>query len=110
MVVGRRFWIAIWYGILLLGLLGLSASIYWGRQTQWKNLDEVLRASGTIAVASGMLLLLYGIASTVGQALLLAALIAFVWAFIHGRRHPSPVSPRHWDDDDDDSEEPRDSA
>src|ERR1043166_5280307 len=57
MVVGRRFWIVIWYGILFLGVLGLGASIYWGRQTHWKNTDELLRAIGTIAVSAGGVLL-----------------------------------------------------
>ena len=30
MIVGRRYWIVIWYGILLLGLLGWAASVHWG--------------------------------------------------------------------------------
>lgn len=93
MVAGRSFWIVIWYGIMLLGLLGFGASIYWGRETNWKNLDELLRAIGTIVVSSGMLLLLYGVATGFGQALLVAALFCFVGAFIFGRKDGS--SDRH---------------
>ena len=59
MVAGRKYWILIWYGILLLGVLGLWASLYWARRTAWKNVDEVLRAVGTILVSVGMLLLLH---------------------------------------------------
>src|ERR1041385_7515632 len=32
MIVGRRYWILIWYGILLLGVLGMVASLHWGRR------------------------------------------------------------------------------
>src|ERR1041385_1879430 len=71
MVIGRRFWIVIWYGILVLGVLGLGASIYWGRQTHWKNTDELLRAIGTIAVSAGMLRLLNEVAEGAGELLLL---------------------------------------
>ena len=86
MVAGRRIWIVIWYGILLLGILGFWASVYWGRQTHWKNLDELLRACGTIAAAVGMLILLYGVDGWMGEALLLAALFFFGLAFLFGRR------------------------
>ena len=89
MVAGRGFWIVVWYGIMLLGLLGFGASIYWGRETNWKNLDELLRAIGTIVVSSGMLLLLYGVATGFGQALLVLALFCFVGAFIFGRKEGS---------------------
>ena len=89
MVAGRSFWIVVWYGIMLLGLLGFGASIYWGRETNWKNLDELLRAIGTILVSSGMLLLLYGVATGLGQALLVLALFCFVGAFIFGRKEGS---------------------
>src|SRR6059036_3861445 len=91
MVVGRRFWIAIWYGILFLGVLGLVASIYWGRQTHWKNTDEVLRAIGTIAVSAGMLLLLNEVAQSAGELLLVASLVIFILAFVWGRRHAEPA-------------------
>jgi hypothetical protein len=90
MVIGRRFWIVIWYGILVLGVLGLGASIYWGRQTHWKNTDELLRAIGTIAVSAGMLLLLNEVAEGAGELLLLASLVVFILAFVWGRRHPEP--------------------
>jgi CHASE2 domain-containing sensor protein len=89
MIAGRRYWILIWYGILLLGLLGLWASIYWGRRTAWRHLDELLRACGTIMVSTGMLLLLYGVAGWLGRPMLLLALGLFIGAFIAGRRqHP----------------------
>jgi hypothetical protein len=89
-IVGRRFWILIWYGILLVGILGLVASVHWGRRTRWKNLDEVLRATGTILVSVGMLVLLYPLpwvyAGWLGEAMLATALVGFVAAFILGRR------------------------
>src|ERR1041385_2436679 len=91
MVIGRRFWIVIWYGILVLGVLGLGASIYWGRQTNWKNTDELLRAIGTIAVSAGMLLLLNEVAEGAGELLLLASLVVFILAFVWGRRAPEPA-------------------
>ena len=67
MVAGRRYWIAIWYGILFLGALGLWSSLYWGRQTHWKNSDELLPATGTLMVSIGMLLLLNGMVTWLGQ-------------------------------------------
>jgi hypothetical protein len=89
-IVGRRFWILIWYGILVLGILGLVASVHWGRRTHWKNVDEVLRAVGTMLVSVGMLVLLYPLrwvhAERLGEGLLGAALATFVAAFILGRR------------------------
>jgi|ERR1051325_2363508 hypothetical protein len=108
MVVGRRFWIAIWFGILFLGVLGLGASIYWGRQTHWKNTDELLRAIGTIAVSAGMLLLLNRMAEEVAELLLVASLVVFILAFVWGRRHPALA---HGDDEPpEDDEPPRRSA
>jgi cytochrome c biogenesis protein ResB len=88
MIAGRQYWIVIWYGILALGILGLWAGIFWGRRTAWKNLDEVLRASGTIAVSVGMLLLLHDRGGWLGEALLVAALFAFLTALIYARRQP----------------------
>lgn len=85
MVAGRRFWNLIWYGILLLGVLGLLPSIYWGRRTHWKNSDELLRAVGTITVSVGMLFLLNGIGGVLGQLLLVVAMLCFVVAFVLGR-------------------------
>ena len=86
MVFGRQYWIWIWYGIFLLGVLGLVASIYWGRRTHWKNLDELIRASGTILVSLGMVMLLREVWTGLGQVLLLVAVACFVVAFIEGRR------------------------
>src|SRR5688572_33323488 len=85
MVAGRSYWIAIWYGILFLGVLGLLSSLYWGRQTRWKNLYELLRAVGTITVSTGMLLLLNGVVSGLGQVLLVLALKCCVVASVLGR-------------------------
>lgn len=88
-MIGKRYWIWIWYVILTLGVVGLLAAIHWGRQTHWRNLDEVLRGVGTIAVSCGMLLLLHGAGGGgAGQTLLLAALIAFILAFAIGREPP----------------------
>jgi len=86
MIAGRRYWIIIWYGILLLGLTGLGGALFWGRRTHWKNLDEVFRGIGTIAVSVGMLLLLYQRLVGAGQLLLAVALACFILAFIFGRR------------------------
>ena len=92
-MIGKRYWIWIWYGILILGVVGLAGAIHWGRQTAWRNFDEVLRGVGTIAVSVGMLLLLNGSGGGAGQTLLLAALIAFILAFAIGRE-PRPSPPR----------------
>jgi hypothetical protein len=100
MVLGRDFWIVIWFGIMLLGLLGFGASIYWGLETNWRNLDELLRAIGTIVVSTGMLLLLYGVATEFGEVLLVVALVFFVLAFIYGRKHGTPGQQQGADPDD----------
>lgn len=92
MVPGRPIWIAIWYGILFLGVAGLAGALMWGKQTHWRNLDEVFRGIGTILVSTGMLLLLYGVVVGIGQLLLILSLACFVIAFILGRRHPRPSS------------------
>lgn len=103
MVAGRSYWVAIWYFILFLGVLGLLSSVYWGRQTHWKNVDELLRAVGTITVSTGMLMLLNGVMSGLGQALLVLALICFVVAFVLGRNAPpAPPAERDRVDDDED--------
>ena len=86
MVAGRRFWNLIWYAILLLGVAGLLPSIYWGRRTHWKNVDEMIRAIGTITVSVGMLMLLNHWVDPVGQVLMVVALICFVLAFVLGRK------------------------
>ncbi len=88
-MIGRQFWIVVWYGILLLGVLGFGAAVHWGRRTDWRNLDEVFRAIGTILVSLGMLLLLYPLGpawSATGRVLLVTALVSFVIAFFLGRR------------------------
>lgn len=86
MIFGRRYWIWIWYGILLLGLLGLVASVYWGQRTHYRNLEEIFRAVGTLLVSMGMILLLRGTVIILGQALLVLALACFIAAFIMGRK------------------------
>jgi len=85
MVPGRPIWIAIWFGILILGVAGLGGALLWGKQTQWRNLDEVFRGIGTILVSVGMLLLLYAVAVPFGRLLLVLALASFVFAFMLGR-------------------------
>lgn len=84
-MIGRRYWIWIWWGIMALGVTGLLSAIYWGMQTSWRNLDEVLRGIGTILVSVGMLMLLYRVGAGAGTTLMLAALIAFILAFALGR-------------------------
>ena len=86
--MGRGFWILVWYGILALGLIGLWASVLWGRRLRWQNLDEILRAAGTIQVSVGMLMLLYGVAQQVATGLLGLAFGVFVAAFVAGRNTP----------------------
>jgi hypothetical protein len=93
MIAGLRYWIIIWYGILLLGLAGLGGALFWGKRTQWKNLDEIFRGVGTITVSVGMLLLLYRTAIGLGQLLLILALACFILAFIFGRRIERPRPP-----------------
>lgn len=93
MITGRRYWVWIWWGILALGVVGLVGAIHWGLKTKWKNLDEVLRGCGTIAVSAGMLLLLNSTGGGAGETLMLAALIAFILAFSIGREKKPPESP-----------------
>ena len=90
---GKRYWILIWWGIMALGVAGLVGAIHWGLQTKWKNLDEVLRGIGTIAVSAGMILLLKQTGGGAGETLLLASMIAFVLAFAMGRGKEPPTSP-----------------
>jgi len=95
MIAGRQYWIIIWYLILALGALGVWAGVFWGRRTRWENLDEVLRALGTIAVSTGMLLLLHDRGGWLGEALLVASLLCFLLALVYGRnsarRKPEPT-------------------
>ena len=100
-IIGRGYWILIWYGILTIGVVGLLAALYWAKQTQGKNFDEILRAVGTITISIGMLLLLYGLDGGVGQVLLVVALLCFIAAFVVGRRNQPPQSARDPGDDDD---------
>jgi hypothetical protein len=93
MIAGQRYWILIWYGILLLGVAGLGGALFWGKQTHWKNLDEVFRGIGTITVSVGMLFLLHSFAVGAGQFLLILALACFILAFILGRRPTRPAPP-----------------
>lgn len=92
MIAGRRYWILIWYGFLLIGLAGAVASAYWGRRTHGRNLDEILRALATVILSVGMLLLLHDVAPFVGRVLLGTAVALFVGAFWAGRpdRRPPP--------------------
>ncbi|MGH7525039.1 MAG: hypothetical protein ACREK8_12070 [Gemmatimonadales bacterium] len=101
-MIGKRYWIIIWWGILALGVVGLVGAIHWSIKTHWRNLEEVLRGVGTISVSVGMLLLLHGTGGGAGQTLLLAALIAFILAFSVGRdrKQSSDTGP--------DGSEPRD--
>jgi hypothetical protein len=83
---GRMLWIACWYGILAIGVVGLAGALLWGPGLRWRNLDEILRGIGTIAVSAGMLLVLYGASAWLGQALLTVALGVFAMAFVVGDR------------------------
>ncbi len=103
-MIGRSYWVLIWYGILVIGTIGLVAAIYWGRKTQWKNLDEVLRAVGTVTVSAGMVLLLKRVTGGLAQALLIAALFAFVLAFVLGRRLDAERPPPGDAEDEDDQD------
>jgi hypothetical protein len=75
-------------------VLGLIASVYWGRRTHFKNLEEIFRAVGTILVSLGMIFLLRQIWALLGQVLLVIALGCFVSAFILGRRAEATRSDR----------------
>ena len=97
MIGGRGFWIFVWYCILALGLIGLWASILWGRRLKWQNLDEFLRAIGTVQVSAGMLMLLYGVAVQVATGLLGLAFGVFVAAFVAGRNAIQQEHRRHDD-------------
>jgi hypothetical protein len=85
-LLGRHVWIWIWAGLLVLGLLGLSGAVQWGRETHWRNLDEVLRGAGTVLVSLGMIFFLTGTVQLFGLGLILLALACFVGAFIVGKR------------------------
>lgn len=86
MISGHSYWTWIWAGILVLGVIGLVPALQWGRQTHWKNQDEIARGIGTILVSTGMLLLLQTQLNFFALILLVVALAAFIFAFIRGRR------------------------
>jgi hypothetical protein len=85
-IAGKRYWVIIWVIFLVVGAMGLVASAYWGRRTGWRNLDEILRALGTVLVSGGMILLLLQTAGGLGTVLLVFALACFIGAFVTGRR------------------------
>lgn len=85
-LAGGQIWIWIWGALLGLGLLGLSGAVQWGRETHWRNLDEVLRGAGTVLVSLGMIFFLSGVLQLLGLALIALALACFVGAFIVGKR------------------------
>jgi hypothetical protein len=85
-IFGRSYWVYIWYGILALGVLGFIPALQWGRETHWKNLDEILRGFGTICVSLGMIFLLGTSHAVAGYFLLLLAVAAFIGAFAFGRK------------------------
>lgn len=89
-MIGRSYWIWIWWGILGLGIVGLGGAIHWGSKTHWRNVEELLRGAGTVLVSVGMLLLLHRTGGGAGQTLLLAALICFILAFALGRDGAPP--------------------
>ncbi|HEY4100679.1 MAG TPA: hypothetical protein VGM20_07360 [Gemmatimonadales bacterium] len=93
-MIGKRYWIGIWYVILAMGIAGLIGAIHWGIKTHWRNLEEVLRGIGTISASVGMLLLLHGSGGGAGETLLLAALISFILAFAIGRERTPKDRPR----------------
>ena len=77
----------------ILGLLGLVASIYWARRTHWRNLDEFLRAIGTVLVSLGMIVLLRWAGDVIGTSLMIGAVGAFIAAFVVGRQWGHPADP-----------------
>lgn len=83
---GRWVWVVIWCGLLLLGIVGLIGAVQWGRETRWKNLDEVLRGTGTVLVSAGMIVFLQDISQLIGIFLMFLALVCFVGAFMAGKR------------------------
>ena len=93
-MIGHTYWVWIWYGILGIGLVGLVPALHWGRRTHWRNLDELLRATGTVTVSTGMILLLRQHTPVFGYLLLFVSLVMFIAAFVVGRRgeHEHPYT------------------
>ncbi len=85
---GRTVWVWIWVVLLVVGLLGLAGAIQWGRETHWKNLDEVLRGLGTVLVSLGMIFFLRGISQFGGMFLSFLALACFVAAMVARKQIP----------------------
>lgn len=83
---GRGVWVWVWVALLVLGMVGLAGAIQWGRETHWKNLDEVFRGLGTVLISVGMLFLLTGLSEIVGIIFAFFSLACFVAAFIAGKR------------------------
>jgi hypothetical protein len=86
-IFGGTYWIWIWVAILALGIAGFISAVNWGRHTNWKNLDEILRGGGTILVSVGMILLLQDTLHIFASLLLFSALVMFVSAFVVGRKN-----------------------
>jgi predicted MFS family arabinose efflux permease len=86
-IFGGTYWIWIWVAILALGIAGFISAVNWGRHTNWKNLDEILRGAGTILVSIGMILLLQDTLHIFASLLLFSALVMFVSAFVVGRKN-----------------------
>ena len=87
MIFGGTYWIWIWVAILALGIAGFIPALNWGRHTNWKNLDEILRGASTILVSVGMILLLQNTLQIFASLLLFSALVMFVSAFVIGRKN-----------------------
>lgn len=80
-IPGLDFWIVCWYAILALGLIGLAGSLLWAPGLRWRNLDEILRGIGTVAVSLGMLVVLHWGMVALGEALLAGAVGIFAAAY-----------------------------
>ncbi len=83
---GRWIWVWVWGALLVVGLLGLAGALQWGRETHWKNMDEILRGLGTVLVSVGMIFFLKGISQLGGIILIFLALACFVAAMLAGKR------------------------
>ncbi len=83
---GRWIWVWVWAALLIVGLLGLAGALQWGRETHWKNMDEILRGLGTVLVSLGMIFFLKGISQLGGIILAFLALACFVAAMLASKR------------------------